>query len=150
MLLLVIIGLFVFAYVDSLPKEVSTTVSKPSPTILINYSNFAQVISMNAIVKKIPKDSTIILNFYNFNTGEREIEKSYIITTGKITEGISDGEIILFMSSKYLSELTNKNFCTVIKKANDNGDLGFESKLSDAALAWKFKSMYEYKSCLGM
>lgn len=147
-LIVIIIGAFSFAYINSLPKKTTSTI--PTPTISVNYSNFADVVSKNNIVKAIPDKSTIILKFYNFNSGEREIEKSYIITTGKIIEGEAAADVTIFLSSKYLSGLTNKNFCDIIQKANNNGDLGIESELSDSALAWKLKSMFKYKSCLGM
>lgn len=147
----VVSGLFVFAYVSSLEKESSVVANKTStPAIPINYSNLASVVSKNSMVKAVPLGSTILLKFYNFDSEERAFEKSYIITTGKIVEGEAEADIVLLLHSKYLKGLTNKNFCSVIQKANKNKDLGIETELSSAALAWKFKSMYEYKSCLGM
>jgi len=144
----IITGLFVFAYVDSLPVKVIKA-STPTPTISVNYSNFATVISKNSIVKDIPSGVTILLKFYNFDSGERTFEKSYIITSGKIVGGDGKADITILLHSKYLKELTNKNFCAITKKANQNGDLGIETNLSSAALAWKLKSMYQYKDCLG-
>lgn len=147
--IVVLVGLFVFAYFDSLPQEI-IKITTPLPTISVNYSNFATVIAKNSVVKAIPSESTISLRFYNFDSGERVFEKSYLITTGKIIEGTGDSDIALLLHSKYLKELTNKNFCSIIQKANKNGDLGFETNLSSVALAWKMKSMYQYKECLGM
>jgi len=144
-----IVALFVFSYVDSLPEKV-VTASKSMPSIPVNYSNFAKVISSDGIVKAVPEGSAILLRFYNFDSGQREFEKSYLITTGKIVEGNGDSEITLLLHSKYLKELTNKNFCSIIKKANTNGDLGFETEMSSASLAWKFRSMLKYKECLGI
>ncbi len=57
----------------------------------------------------------------------------------------SNAEVVIWMSSKYISGLTNKNLCSTFKKANQAGDLEIETKLSSVALAWKFKSMTKYK-----
>ncbi|MEI7718593.1 MAG: hypothetical protein WCI72_01900 [archaeon] len=146
----IIAGLFVFAYVDSLPeKVVKVTNSTPTPTIPVNYSNFAKVISGNSIVKSVPAGSTMLIKFYNLDSGSKTIEKSYLVSTGKIVEGEGKADIVILLDSKYLEELTNKNFCAIIEKANQNGDLRFETNLSSVALAWKLKSMYKYKDCLG-
>jgi len=142
-----IVALFVFAYLDSRPVVKTTSVS--TPAIPVNYSNFAKVISGNGIVKAVPEESAILLKFYNFDSGQRVFEKSYLITTGKIVEGTGDSDVIILLHSKYLKELTNRNFCAIIKKANTNGDLGFETEMSSASLAWKFRSMLKYKECLG-
>ncbi|HVY01340.1 MAG TPA: hypothetical protein VHA12_01070 [Candidatus Nanoarchaeia archaeon] len=116
----------------------------------ITYNNLPSELSSNAMIKALPKDSTILLKFYNFNTGERQWERSFTLTKGKVTQGGTEGDIVLSLHSKYLSGLTTMNLCSVIQKANKAGDLGFETDLSKTALLWKFKSVLEYKSCFGL
>jgi hypothetical protein len=118
----------------------------------ITYDNFASEMSSNDMVKALPSNSEILVKFYNFNSGTRAWERAYLLKNSKIIETDTDAnaEIVLTLHSKYLQGLTNENFCAVIEKANNNGDLGFESELSKASLLWKFKSMLEYKSCLGL
>ena len=132
-------------------KPKSVTVSNV-PTINITYQNLQKELAKQGMIKAIPKGSEILLKFYNFTSGQRVWEKSYALTQGNVREITNPNEtadIILSLSSKYLVGLTNKNFCGVIQKANNNGDLSFESSLSQVSLAWKFKSMYQYRTCLG-
>ena len=86
---------------------------------------------------------------YNFNSGERQFENIYILKNDGIVLGsLDEAKITLSLHSKYLNDLTNKNFCSILKTANTNGDLGIETELSKAKLAWEFKSMNNYKDCL--
>ena len=109
LLILVILGFFIYNYFNVLKSNIS---ADSIPTVPINYSNFAQSMSNNPIVLDIPSDSAIMLNFYNHNFGTINIEKSYVLSENGVSEGkISDAGIILSMDSKYLTILTNKNFC---------------------------------------
>jgi hypothetical protein len=130
--------------------SVSSNVTKTLP-IKVNYSNFAEIISKNEVVRDLPEGAILQLQFYNYNSGERQDEKSFVIKRASVREGSGENaDIVLSLSSKYLNELTSRNFCDVIKKANANRDLGFDSKISSVALAWKFKSVMKYKDCFGM
>jgi hypothetical protein len=121
-----------------------------APTIDIDYSNLPQALSSSSIVNELPADASIVLRFYNFNSGEREWEKSYIILKGKVKEGYNaDADMIVSLHSKYIEPLTNKNFCSIVKGAQKNGDFGYESKLSDARMLWKYKAMIKYRECFG-
>jgi len=120
------------------------------PTIKINYGNIAQVLSATSLVKELPKDTLLSLRFYNFNSGTRQWEKSYIIKKGEVKERNTENADITFtLHSKYLKQLTNKNFCSIIKQARANKDLGIETGISKAKLLWKFKGMLRYRKCLG-
>ena len=119
------------------------------PAIYINYTNFAEILSESDLVGYLPKDTALLLRFYNSTSGEREWEKSYVMKKGAVVEGISEADITFIMHAKYLDTLTNKNFCEIIKNAKGNGDLSIETKLSKMDLLWKFKSMYKYRECLG-
>ena len=120
------------------------------PPIPITYANMAQMLTNNPIIQALPEDSTLLLRFYNFNSGEREWEKSYVMKKADVKEGMIDNaDLTLTLSSAYLPQLTNQNFCGMIQAAKANGDLGVESSLSTAGLLWKFKSIAEYRSCLG-
>jgi hypothetical protein len=66
-------------------------------------------------------------------------------------EGYSeDVDLVLYIYSGYIEELNNRNFCEVIKKANANGDLGYEIKMSSLGFGWKYRRMNKYKECFGM
>ncbi len=120
------------------------------PTLKLDYVNLAQAFSGSSIVQDLPENSVVLLRFYNFNSGERGWEKSYVMKKGEVKEGyVDNADLIVFIHSKYLAGLTNKNFCATVQAAQRNGDFGTESELSDIKLLWKFKSMLEYRNCFG-
>lgn len=125
--------------------------SGPSkPPIDINYSNIEEQLSRNSVVRNLPDNANLLLRFYNFDSGEREWEKSFVVKKGELKEGYSeDVDLILYLHSNYLDELNNRNFCNVVSKANKNGDLGFDLGISKIGFAWKYKSMNKYKDCFG-
>ena len=103
------------------------------------------------MIRDLPEDSSSVLKFYSVNPdGSRKIEKSYILRKGELVEGdLDDPDLVLFLYYKYLSALNNRNLCSIIKEAVNNGELKMESSLSNANLAWKFKGMMKYKDCVG-
>ena len=116
----------------------------------INYGNIALVLSSSSLIQDLPKDGKVLLRFYNFDSGFRQWEKSYVLKKGEVTEGyIEDADIIITLYSGYLNSLTNKNFCSVIQTANKNKDLGIDYGVSKVNLLWKFKSMLKYRDCFG-
>mgnify|MGYP001586749091 CR=1 FL=1 len=122
------------------------------PMVNITYQNIAQVMSGSGMVNAIPAGSEILMKFYSFNSGTRVWEKSFVLTSGVMKETTNSddkADIVVSLDSKYLQGLTNYNFCSMIQRANANGDLGFETELSSVSLAWKFKSLYSYRSCFG-
>jgi hypothetical protein len=144
--ILVIAGSFIFGYVNSTKFE-GPAGNYSSVAVPINYSNIEVELSQSYLIKAVPSGEAVSLKFFNFDSGERQTEKSFIIRKGSLIEGEEKTEVNLLLHSKYLEELTNQNFCEVLKKANQNGDLEIETDLSDISLGWKFKSMYDFKDC---
>jgi hypothetical protein len=120
------------------------------PATNIDYNNLISFLKTTKFVEDIPSDSTLLLTFYNFNTGSRQIEKSFIIKKGSAEEGtIGDPDLTISIHSKYLDELNSQNFCSTVSKAKRNGDLGYSYEMSTAKLAWKLKSLNKHKACFG-
>jgi hypothetical protein len=125
------------------------TISNPPPDV--NYGNIASYLSDNQVIKDIPDNANIFLRFFNFNSGKREYEKSFILTKGHVEEGyLENPDLTLIIHSKYLEQWNSANFCNIMSSANKNGDLAYNSELSSAKLLWKFKSMNGHKSCFGI
>ncbi|MCU0642213.1 MAG: hypothetical protein MUF61_01360 [archaeon] len=128
----------------------ASSAALPTKPVAITYSNIENYLSQTPMVKAVPSNGVIMLKFFNFDRGYREWEKSYVIKTGSAKEGFAaDPDILLTLHSKYLQEMNTNNFCSVIKKANAAGDLGFESPLSTLKLSWKFRSLSSYRDCFG-
>ena len=148
--------LFLSTYTETDSKKVITNSeingSKLSAQVVkVNYSNIEKELSKNEVIVNLPSEAKILIKFYNFNSGERTWEKSYILSQGAVKEGtLENPDVILSLNSKYLDELTTQNFCAVIKKAKENNDLGIEFSGSETALLWKYKGMLQYKDCFGM
>jgi len=121
-----------------------------SQEIKLDYSNLAGFLSESNFVRDLPENSVLLLKFFNFNSGIRQWEKSFVIKRKDVKEGTyNTPDITLTLHSKYFSVLTNLNFCSVTKTANENRDLGFDTKHSKLVLMWKFRSMLKYRSCFG-
>jgi len=80
-----------------------------------DYINLEEILKNNEMIQKLPDDAKILLSFYNFDTGERQWEKSYILTRGDVEQvNIEDYDIKLTMHSKYLTILNDNNLCSII------------------------------------
>jgi len=153
--LFLILGVFLQNKLSEQAEKVNNpaTGNAVSSGVKVSYTNLEKELSKNIVIQALPSEAVILLKFYNFNSGERTWEKSYIIKKGEAKETTNlneEADIVLSLHSKYLQELTSENFCEVIQKSNKNGDLGFDTELSSIVLAWKFKSVYKYKDCLGI
>lgn len=118
--------------------------------VVATKENLHQYMESQKMIQELPKEALIYLRLYNFDTGVRQWEKSYIITKGKVevvdtlpaNENKLDAEIII--SSKYV---LSAEFCTAIKQARANNDFRYELKSSKTALLWKYRGMMKYKDC---
>ncbi len=132
-------------------KSVGKAVSgSQDPGMIVSNENIERFLSSQEVIKELPKNSAITLRFYNFNSGEREWEESYLIKKGSV-ERITynsniEKDIEIIMHSRYISEM-GKGLCPTIQKANKNGDLGYESYIGEAEFLIKYGSMLNYKDC---
>lgn len=119
--------------------------------ITTDYSTLIQDLLKSDFIKELPKNAKIQLGFYNFNTGTRKWERFYILEKNSVKQGkSSENDMFIFIHSKYVIDFRKNDLCDVTKKANTNGDFGFETEKSQTALSWKYKSMLKYKDCLGI
>ena len=102
------------------------------------------------MIQELPKDALISLRLYNFDTGVRQWEKSYVITKGNVEEVNAQNldenklDLEIIINSKYA---LSAEFCTAIKQARANNDFGYELKASKASLLWKYRGMMKYNNC---
>ncbi|GBE20048.1 MAG TPA: hypothetical protein ENG87_04475 [Candidatus Pacearchaeota archaeon] len=144
---MIIIGLLAYFIPKINPsgKAIKSSNSKP---VIVTKENFPVYLENQEIVKDLPKNAVISLRFYNFDSGEREWEESYVIEKESVKKGeIGDADIEIIVHSKYIPQLGN--FCSAIQNANKNGDFGYEYNLGKTRLLWKYKSMIRYKDCFG-
>lgn len=148
--LLVVLGVAVYALYPVLMSGRDRT-GTDVPEVKITYENFEEQLTRQSLVQDIPEEGAMVLRFYNYNSGEQAWENSYILRRASVQKGsLNSADITISMHSKYLATLTNKNLCTTIIAAQDNGDVSFDTTLSQTGLAWKYRSMLWYKECLGL
>lgn len=148
LLAIVIIGFYIY------PKISGNAVAnmQAGVTVLqrVTNDNLPAYLEATEFVKALPKDAVIGLKLYNFNTGNRQLEDSYVIKKNEVEKGIADKpDLIISIHSKYLSQLSS-GFCQTVSKANSNGDLGIELGISKTSFLWKYRWMNKYKSCFGL
>lgn len=108
----------------------------------------AQTIVSSEFIKDVPEKNPIALVFFNFENGERVQQDAFLIGKNQLlNEGTPS--IYLILHSKYISQLNENNICDVIKQANRNGDLGFQSDYNTASLLLKYTGMLKHRSCFG-
>ncbi|MAH50712.1 hypothetical protein CMI37_33140 [Candidatus Pacearchaeota archaeon] len=116
--------------------------------VVVNKQNLPVFLQNVNFVDELPKNAEIELKLYNFDSGSRQWEESYVIQKGKVHQGGAvDPDVVAVIDSDYLSELAN--FCPTIQKAKVAGDFGIEYKKSKTGLLWKYKGMLKYKKCFG-
>lgn len=146
--LLAILAFFAYGLFFNEPESAAYTSDGTQEKINITYENFESEAYKLEIVNDLPSDSRILLKFYNFDNGEKTIEKAYKIYDGQITEGESeDYEILIYLHSKYLKVMNENGFCSAINQANTRGDLGIEYSRSKAAIGIKYARLLKYGDC---
>jgi len=150
--ILVLGKIFIFSNPSIAGKAISLFSSKKTTNtgnqviVAITKENFHLFLESQQIIKDLPKSSIISLKTYNFDKGQRTIEKTYTITKASVKEGEpSNPDIIILLSSKYIG--TSNDLCSLIKTANKNGDLAYELKISKASLLLKYAGIMKYKGC---
>lgn len=119
------------------------------PVVVITKENLPDFFESQGFVKDLPSDGVVLVKLYSFETGERVYEESYVIRKGSVEKGtVDNADMTILLSSKYVSQLGD--FCQAVKNAKQNGDIGFETSMGKVALAWKYKSMTQYKDCFGL
>jgi hypothetical protein len=116
-----------------------------------NYDLFLKKIKEEKILDLIPENGMILLKFYNFNSGKRKWEESFVLKKGEAIKGeTKDYDLLVIIHSKYVNDISLKSLCEVIPDAKLNNDLGIETNLSEVELLLKYNSFLEYRSCLGL
>lgn len=116
-----------------------TTNSGTSVPVLLTPENFASYAEKTSIIKSVPSNGRILIYFG---------DDAYSVENGMIKrEVIENAEIIIHVPGSYLNREWS-SLCQLVKTANQNRDLTFESSISKTKLALKYNNLLKYKSCL--
>jgi hypothetical protein len=118
--------------------------------VQLSKDNFAQVYKSQPLIQNLPENALILLKFYNFDSGARQWDASFLLSKGDIEiapESINP-DFTIIMHSKYIPYLGD--FCGTVKAAKANNDFAVETNIPTSTLMWKYKSMLSYKDCFGL
>ncbi len=137
------------AFLQNKIKNSQKTVSTNQNAISLTKETLPSFLASQQIITDLPDNSIISLKLYNFDGGGRNWEESYIIKKGKIEIGNTDNpDITVFLDSKHLKNLGN--LCDAVKQAKSNGDIGYDTKMSQLSIMWKYKKLLKYRNCFGL
>ncbi len=150
-LILIILSLILFYG----PKISSNAVKSnsnniPSKPIIVTKENFPSYLEGNSMIKSMPKKGSVLLHFYKFENGNREISQTYSVVGNDVSNGnnlVDESDLEIYIDEKYISEM-GKGFCSALKKANNNGELEIELKKSEGEILFKYRGLLKYKDCL--
>lgn len=146
LILAVIAGIFVF----NKPKQTGTVVENVEvvPLSEVERQAVIKTVSETEFVKDIQEDEPIAIVFYDFDTGERRFRDGFLINNkGFLQDGAPT--IYIYLHSKYIQELEQKDLCSIINEAIQNGDLTTNSEYSNARLLLKYAGMLKHRACAG-
>jgi len=148
--IILLVVIFGIAY-SKLHTTGKSIVSQEVTIVPLSSSEIEKVtttILSSEFIKDVPEKYPIALRFFDFEGGQRRWRDGFLIGANKL---LSEGEPAVYLSlhAKYISELNNENLCEVIKRANENRDLGFDSKYNKASLFIKYSGMLKHRGCFG-
>ncbi len=107
----------------------------------ITQSNVAQVLSQTNLIQDIPEEGVIAAYI-----GDEE----YTLRKGSMSAGVpSNPDITLRIPETYLATMGQYGPCAAFAKARGDGALGIVMHTESSSLAWKYRGLAKYKSCLG-
>ena len=147
-IVIIFLLVFIFSKFSSTGKVVNNNQVEIVPLSPEEKQKVIQTILSSEFIKDVPKKDPIALVFFDFANGQKIWQDGFLIGQNQL---LSQGEpsIYLTLHSKYIYELNNNNLCEIIKKANNNGDLGFESEYNKARLLIKYSGMLKHRDCFG-
>jgi len=138
--IMVILGLGAYVYFAYIRIPAYSGIGGGGGTVVnLTKENFVAIMSENTFVKQMPDEAIISLSL-----GE---EYYTISNTGVVKSQTTGYDFELSVPDTYLPLMAN--LCNAVAEAKKNGELGFDTALSNSELMWKYKSMLKYRDCFG-
>ncbi len=135
---IIIILIFIAWLFLKTPKSSGNMVWEP---IDLNSENLPEYLGRFTLVHELPESGLIELAVGN---------NVYTITKGEVAVGKPDRpDIVLTLPASYLEIMGQHGWCAGVQRALADGNLGIEFKESQTELAWKYRSLFSYRKCLG-
>ncbi len=146
--ILVIVSIVIYLQRASVQGNVVSQEIRTEQLDIDEINAVSSTIVTSEFLKDLPEDGVIALRFYSFDEQGRVWNDAFLVgKDGLLSEGEPDAYIA--MHSKYIEQFGTLSLCDIIKSANTNGDLAFQSEKSKASLLIKYAGMVKHKDCLG-
>ncbi len=148
---LVVVGIILVgvSQVSLTGRAVSTTQQIQIVPLSYNeHGDVVEILNSSEMLNDMPRKGVISLRFFSLVSGAAVWHEDFLIgRKGVLQKGEPD--IFLTLSSKYISEFKGGNLCELIRRARNNGELGYHSEKSKWALLWKYSGMLKHRGCFG-
>ena len=141
--LVLVLGIF-FAYRIYFPyttSDSSNVLPQQWVPINVNSENLPIVLESNSIIQDLPEESLISLTI---GESTYKIERDSVVP-GKLT----NPDVEIRLPEKYFELIGQSGFCGALKIAKENGEIEISFSGSTTSLAWKYRALGKYRSCLG-
>ncbi len=155
MILFIILGIVLFSLVflgfnnlGITGKSIVSENIKIEPLSDEQRQKVVSILEISEFIEDLPSKGVVSLRFFEFKNGKRIWQENFLIGQNEI---LQDGEPDIYISlhSKYISEFDENSLCDVIKKADENGDLGFYSDDNIIKLVFRYRGMLKHRDCFG-
>ena len=133
-LIILVVGLGIYY---SFFKPVKTGKHIP---IALNEENLPGYLESLNIVQDLPKEANIQINFG---------DNKYSIKKGNVQEGGEENsDVEVSVPEDYIGKIGQEGLCSALQEAVQDGEINFETSLSNSELLWKYKGLLKYKDCI--
>ena len=74
----IVIAVLLIYFIPKINPSGKAIISSNSNPVIVTKENFPVYLENQKIIKELPKDAVISLKLYNFDSGERQWEESYV------------------------------------------------------------------------
>lgn len=135
----IILGTFIWGAITGFASSGSPAEVAWTP-IALTQNNVAEVISGTNIARDLPSNAAIQLYIGDV---------AYTIANRRMNKGIlAEPEITIRIPESYLALIGQQGLCAGLAQARANSELGVRLESSPTLLAWKYRALAKYKSCL--
>ncbi len=140
-LAIILVVALIFAYKIYFPSAYSSTSTRQWVPIEVNSENLPNVLESTSIIHDLPDESLISLIIG---------ESKYILDKYSVVVGeLANPDVKLTLPDEYFDIIGQVGICSALVRAQQRGDLGISFSGSTASLAWKYRALGKYRSCLG-
>jgi len=136
--LIVIVVAGYFAYRMYFPK--SSTGGSSWVPVEVNSQTLPNVLESTSVVHDLPEEGVISLKI---GSSSYKVEKDSVVP-GEV----ANPDVQITLPDKYFDIIGKSGLCNALKQATNSNELEVSFDGSSTSLAWKYRALAKYKSCI--